>query len=702
MSAFLVQNGKQAFSDANGRPLIGGKVYFYAPGTDTLKDTWQDAAQTVLNTNPVILDARGEASIYGGFAYRQVLRDSAGNLIWDQILPDPNDSLNSFIADLADPLDPLNGAAMIGRGFQVAQNVAEAITYSKASPSKFVYTLGYYSAGDGGGGAYMIKLTGTPNGGTVIAMADGGFLHLCQNGPANLRQWGCKGDGATDDTARFLACVSFGKNFHVPDGTFMVGPVGPAAVPPYPSVPFDPEPNRTSASVLASGQCVTGNGPRSILKWNNETKQAFFYMKDAANCDVSDVSFVGGYSAMILDPTSNGSVQNCGLTRCYLDGQLIGFLGGRQLALDPTGSRSCTRPYAIDCKFKNIVVHGVNVSNCDRPYVSLCDFQDLLGGFCIDFSQGTRGGIMEGITGNNVLYGVKVESSNVTGGTDTLLASHRCIMTELNITNILGIAVLVNSANDVILLSDSEFHGTINDTAASLIMLDSVTGFVSKGQCILTNVIATATIGGCLLNSISSGALPTQLIGCNLVGGSFGINNRAPKLLLEDTIISVSTTTGNCINTGISNLNNIDQLAMRGCNLTGNNGLIDQGTTNAWRHLDISDTVFNVSLYAVSGSSAAGGANWFRLADCKVNRDAASSAAPVSLPVTAAAMIIDNQFNIKNTATPAAVATTTSTTKSRISGNISTVGFAIAGADASTTSNTNNNITDAVYATYLP
>jgi lysophospholipase L1-like esterase len=88
MSGFLVQNGKQSFSDVNGRPLIGGKVYFFAPGTDTPKDTWQDYAQTVLNTNPVILDARGEASIYGGSSYRQVLRDSAGNLIWDQYLPD--------------------------------------------------------------------------------------------------------------------------------------------------------------------------------------------------------------------------------------------------------------------------------------------------------------------------------------------------------------------------------------------------------------------------------------------------------------------------------------------------------------------------------------------------------------------------------------------------------------------------------------
>ncbi|SFQ83206.1 hypothetical protein SAMN03159489_06070 [Pseudomonas sp. NFPP07] len=695
------------FNGSDGNPLNNATIYIGQPNlnpqTFPANVFWDEAglypAVQPLRTIGGYFSRNGTpAKLYVAGNYSIAVYDSAGRFVYNS----PNEvSVSDLISYLANTTDPLKGAAMIGRGLQIAQNVAEAVTFSKNAPSKYVRTMGYYAAGDGGDGVYIIKTTGTSNGGTVIAMDDGGFLHLCQPEPATLRQWGCKGDGVTDDTARYLACVLFGENFHVPDGDFMVGPVGPPASPPYPAGPFA-EPNRTSAAILQSGQCVTGNGPSSRLIWNNPVKQAFFYMKDAVNCDVSDVAFVGGYSAMILDPTSDGSVENCGLTRCFLDGQLIGMIGGRQLALDPTGSKVCMRPYAIDCKYKNMIVHGVLVSNCQRPYIDGGDFKDCTGGFCADFSQGTRGGIISNITGNNVLHGVKVESSNVAGGTEATLASERCILTQLNISNILGIAALINSANDRILISDSVFHGTNPDTAASLISLDSVTGFASKGQCTLSNVIVTAAYGGCLLNGISSGELPTQVIGCNLVGGSFGINNRAPKLLLEDTVISVGTTTGNCINTGISNLNNIDQLAIRGCNLSGNNGLVEQGTTTAWRHLDISDTVFNVSLFAVLGTSAAGGVDWFRFADCKVNRDAASSAAPVSLPVTSAAMIIDNQFNIKNTATPAAVATTTSTTKSRISGNISTVGFSIAGPDASTTSNTNNNITDAVYATYLP
>ena len=96
----LVPNGKAGFVDANGRPLAGGKIYFYSVGTSTPKDTWQDVNETVLNTNPVILNARGEASIYGSGAYRQVVRDASDVLIWDAVIPDLLEAVNTAIGQL--------------------------------------------------------------------------------------------------------------------------------------------------------------------------------------------------------------------------------------------------------------------------------------------------------------------------------------------------------------------------------------------------------------------------------------------------------------------------------------------------------------------------------------------------------------------------------------------------------------------------
>lgn len=76
--------GKQTFVDDAGNPLVGGFLSHYIPGTDARKDTWQDYDQTVLNTNPIVLDERGQAMIYGNGKYRQVLQDSALNTIWDR------------------------------------------------------------------------------------------------------------------------------------------------------------------------------------------------------------------------------------------------------------------------------------------------------------------------------------------------------------------------------------------------------------------------------------------------------------------------------------------------------------------------------------------------------------------------------------------------------------------------------------------
>ena len=85
MTATLLPNARQTFVDINGKPLVSGAVYFYLVGTLIPKDTWQDAAQSLLNTNPVILDSRGQATIYGSGSYRQVLQDSRGNTIWDGV-----------------------------------------------------------------------------------------------------------------------------------------------------------------------------------------------------------------------------------------------------------------------------------------------------------------------------------------------------------------------------------------------------------------------------------------------------------------------------------------------------------------------------------------------------------------------------------------------------------------------------------------
>jgi hypothetical protein len=94
--ATILPTGETTFLDANGTPLAGGTVTFYIPGTTTPKDTWRNSGQSILNSNPVTLDSGGRAVIYGSGAYRQVVADRLGNLIWDQETSEPNAGSVSF------------------------------------------------------------------------------------------------------------------------------------------------------------------------------------------------------------------------------------------------------------------------------------------------------------------------------------------------------------------------------------------------------------------------------------------------------------------------------------------------------------------------------------------------------------------------------------------------------------------------------
>ena len=81
--AVLSPAAKTAFVDAAGEPLVGGLLYTYIAGTTTPQTTYTDSTAATANTNPIVLDSRGEANVWlGGAIYKFVLKDSVGALIW--------------------------------------------------------------------------------------------------------------------------------------------------------------------------------------------------------------------------------------------------------------------------------------------------------------------------------------------------------------------------------------------------------------------------------------------------------------------------------------------------------------------------------------------------------------------------------------------------------------------------------------------
>lgn len=72
----------QFFSDT-GAPLVGGKLYTYAAGTSTPLATYTSQAGTSANTNPIILNSRGEADIWlSALSYKFALTTDAGAPVW--------------------------------------------------------------------------------------------------------------------------------------------------------------------------------------------------------------------------------------------------------------------------------------------------------------------------------------------------------------------------------------------------------------------------------------------------------------------------------------------------------------------------------------------------------------------------------------------------------------------------------------------
>ena len=82
-TATLSPAPKLQFFDANGNPLVGGKLYSYAAGTTTPLATYTGNTTTTANTNPVILNSRGEAGVWLSSSYYKLkLTDSNDVEIW--------------------------------------------------------------------------------------------------------------------------------------------------------------------------------------------------------------------------------------------------------------------------------------------------------------------------------------------------------------------------------------------------------------------------------------------------------------------------------------------------------------------------------------------------------------------------------------------------------------------------------------------
>lgn len=254
----LLPNGEQQFFDSNGDPLAGGFVYMYLPGTTTPATTWVDPYLLTPNTNPIVLDSGGRAIIWGNQAYRQVVTDQFGNLIWDQIT---SNGISSAIS-----ISIPNIAAL--RALNITTNGTTA------------WLLGYVNAGDKEPVLYVFSSSSAAadNGGTVIkpTVVGSGAGRWIAATPddftVNLVDFGPVGQGA-DDTSAMLAAVATGYNVRLPGATLNFNTVSSGIVIP-----------------VAGNQIIIGAGPYNTFIQCNQSGASVFKFT-ASGGGVRDLQF---------------------------------------------------------------------------------------------------------------------------------------------------------------------------------------------------------------------------------------------------------------------------------------------------------------------------------------------------------------------------------------------------------------------------
>lgn len=90
-------------------------------------------------------------------------------------------------------------------------------------------TKGYYAAADGGAGTYywVSNQTSTNKGAKIASASSGSWVLLADE--FNVKQWGAKGDGSTDDSVAINAAITYAgtqginRSVYIPRGEFRIG-----------------------------------------------------------------------------------------------------------------------------------------------------------------------------------------------------------------------------------------------------------------------------------------------------------------------------------------------------------------------------------------------------------------------------------------------------------------------------------------------
>jgi len=410
----ILPNGKQQFIDSNGNPLASGKVYYYIPSTTTFKNTYQDPALTILNTNPIQLDANGQCIAYGSGSYRQQVYDVNNNLIWDQESDAPTN-----LSDVEALYSAPNGSSLIG--YDEGQTGA----ISRTAQSKFQEIVS------------VLDFGADPTGATDSTIA---FRNACQS------------------TVPYSSVVEY-RAIYIPPGRYKITDTvyvraGNCLYGAGQSASYIDASSFgvVTYSVFKLGWGLINGVPTSDSTYNNqppEIKNMFILGGPSGGGAAVDLEFPGG---MVHDMWFSACGLGVMLGGGYLyDCQFDGGLEGISIVANNQAVDNCQffnqnynitiNTSASDCSITNCSFQypkynaiGIFASNSRNLKIQDCDFfmnvqYTTFNGYIVLFGSGVSVNVNGCTFGNQYGFAVRLDTS---GSNDKTLNMHDCVFQGLS------------------------------------------------------------------------------------------------------------------------------------------------------------------------------------------------------------------------------------------------------------------------------
>lgn len=338
----------EQFFNSKGKPLVKGELNFFESGSSTVrKTTFADSAETIPNSNPVIMGGDGRSpNIFGSGSYRAILTDSdqvqiisrdpvGGDLAspfgadwsssvtystsdvvrddgdyWESLTnnnlnnrPSTDNGLNweRSIVSLGDVVD------ISGR---IVNSVADAKIDLSLSVGQSVRTLGYTVAGGVGAAPYIVvdpaQFSGTPDEQGDHTLDNGQILVLQTGNVKDISQYGAALDGVADDTAAMTAAIA-----KLTDGDTLLIPKGIAGlssadgqVRPPTGLPSGSTPVKFTIDGL-SNITITGGGRITLLGGNNYN---LFNITNCTGFTIDNIQVQGNREPVLADINYDGEI----------------------------------------------------------------------------------------------------------------------------------------------------------------------------------------------------------------------------------------------------------------------------------------------------------------------------------------------------------------------------------------------------------